>query len=76
MKTLFNINEAYSNFTSVIDEIAPCKTKRVKGNSKEQFDSVISEEINNRGKPFKKLKKSRLPLDRENCKKSLFEVKK
>ena len=39
-----NINEVYSNFikklTSVIDEIAPCKPKRVKGNSKEWFDSV------------------------------------
>ena len=34
-----NINEAYANFiqklTSVIDEIASCETKRVKGNAKE-----------------------------------------
>ena len=37
-ENFININEAYSNFiqklTSVIDEIAPCKTKWVKGNSK------------------------------------------
>ena len=68
-----NINEAYSNsiekLTSVIDKIAPCQTKRVKGNSKEWFDSVVSEGINNRDKLFKKLKKSRLPFDQENYKK-------
>ena len=70
-----NINEAYSNFiqklTSVIDE-----TKRVKDNFKEWFDSVVSEEINNRDKLFKRFKKSRLPLDQENYKKAGYEVKK
>ena len=68
------INEAFSNFiqklTSAIDEIALCKTKRVKGNSKEWFDSVVSEGINNRDKLFKKFKKSRLRLDLENYKKA------
>ena len=63
-ENFININEAYSNFiqklTSVIDEIAPCKTRRVKGNSKEWFDSVVSEGINNRDKLFQKFKKSRL----------------
>ena len=51
-ENFININEAYSNFIqkliSVIDEIAPFKTKRVKGNSREWFDSVVSEGINNR----------------------------
>ena len=79
-ENFININETYSNFiqklTSVIDEIAPCKTKRVKGNSKEWFDSVVSEGINNRDKLFKKFKKSRLPLDQENYKKAHYEVKK
>ena len=73
-ENVVNINGAYSNFiqklTSVIDEIAPCKTKRVKGNSKEWFDSVVSEGINNRDKLFKKFKKSRLRLDLENYKKA------
>ena len=72
-ENFININEAYSNFiqklTSVIDEIAPCKTKRVKGNSKEWFDSVVSEGINNRDKLFKKFKKSRLPLTRKTIRK-------
>ena len=79
-ENFININEAYSNFiqklTSVIDEIAPRKTKRVKGNSKEWFDSAVSEGKNNRDKLFKKFKKSRLPLDRENYKKARYEVKK
>ena len=79
-ENFININEAYSNFiqklTSVIDEIAPGKTKRVKGNSKERFDSAVSEGTNNRDKLFKKFKKSRLPLDQENYKKARYEVKK
>ena len=56
--SFINVNEAYSNFiqklTSVIYKVAPCKTKRVKGNSKEWFDSVVSEGINNRDKLFQK----------------------
>ena len=47
-----SINETYSNLiqklTSVIDEIASYKTKRVKGKTKEWFDSIVSEGINNR----------------------------
>ena len=66
-ENFINLNIAYSNFfqnlTSVIDETTPCKTKRVKGNCKEWFDSIVSEGVNNRDKLFKKLKKSRLPLD-------------
>ena len=50
-ENFINVNEAYSNFiqklTSVIEEMAPCKTKRVKDNSKEWFVSVVSERINN-----------------------------
>ena len=79
-ENVININEAYSNFilklTSVIDEIEHCETKKVKGNSKEWFDGLVSEEINNRDKPFKKLKKSRLPLDQENYNKARYEIEK
>ena len=38
--------------------------------------SLVSEGINNRDKLFKRLKKSRLPLDQENYKKACYEVKK
>ena len=79
-KNFINVNEAYSNFiqklNSVIDKIAPCETKGVKGISKELFDSVVSEGMNNRDKLFKKFKKSRLPLEQKNYKKAHYEVKK
>ena len=79
-ENLVNINEAYSNFipkiTSVTDKLASFKTKRVKGNSKEWFDSVASEGINNRDKILKKFKRSRLPLDHEKYKKARYEVTK
>ena len=73
MKIFININEAYSNFiqklTSVIDKKAPCKIKRVKVNSKEWFDSVVSEGINNRDKIFKKLKNLGYLLTRKTIRK-------
>ena len=75
-KNFINVNETYSNFiqnlTSVTDEIAPCKTKRVKGNSKEWFDSVVSEGMNIKDKLFKKFKNVRLPLDQGNYKKAHY----
>ena len=77
---LININEAYSDFiqklTSVTDEIAPCKTERVKCYSKEWFDSIVSEGVNNRDKIFKNFKNSRPPFHQENYKKARYEVKK
>ena len=48
----------------------------MKGNSKKWFDSIFSEGTNNRDKLFKKLEKSRLPLDQKNYKKTCYEVKK
>ena len=65
-ENFLNINEAYSNFIEKLSSV----------NSKEWFDSVVSEAINNRDKLFKKFKKSRLPLDQENYKKACYEVKK
>ena len=47
----------------------------MKGNSKEWFDSVVSEGTNNREKRSKKFKKSRLPLDQENYKEDRYKVK-
>ena len=75
-ESFININEVYSKVTSVVDEIAPCKTKREKENSQDWFDSVVSEWINNRDKRFKKFKKSTLPLGQGNYKKVHYEVKK
>ena len=48
-----------------IDKVAPIKERRIKHNSQEWFDGEISEAIENRDKLLKKLKKSRLHIDKE-----------
>ena len=50
---------------SVIDKLAPYKTKRVKGNSQEWFDGEVLESIALRDKHFKKFKSSKLNVDKE-----------
>ena len=50
---------------SVIDKLAPFKTKRVKGNSQEQVDGEVLESIALRDKLFKKFKRSKLSVDKE-----------
>ena len=69
-----DVNEAYSNFfqklMTVIDKIAPYKSKRVKGNTQKWFDGEVLEKLNLRNKLFKKFKKSRLHIDKELYKKS------
>ena len=52
--------------TIVIDNIAPNRTKRIKGNSKELCDSKVAETISLRDRLFKELKRSRSPVDKEN----------
>ena len=50
---------------SVIDKLVPFKTKRVKGNSQEQFDGEVLESIALRDKLFKKFKRSKLNVNKE-----------
>ena len=50
---------------SVIDKVAPFKTKRVKGNSQEWFDDEVLESIALRDKLFKNFKRSKLNVDKE-----------
>ena len=74
---LFNdVNEAYSNFFRkiriVVDSIAPFKTKMVKANTQKWFDGEVLENINTRGKLFKKFKKSRLHIDKELHRKAKY----
>ena len=67
-----DVNEAYSNFfhklMTVIDKIAPYKSKRVKGNTQKWFDGEVLEKL------FKKFKKSRLHIDKELYKKSKYDA--
>ena len=80
--------EAYDDFIPksmvAIDKVAPMKERRIKHNSQEWFDGEISESIKNRDKLLKKIKKSRLHIDKElynkkkiriNKKKDYFENK-
>ena len=64
-----DVNKTYENFIqklmSVIDKLAPFKTKRVKGNSQEWFDGEVLESIALRDKLFKKFKHSKLNVDKE-----------
>ena len=70
---LEDINRAYSDFFQklmrVIDNVAPCKTKRVKGNTRNWFDEEVLERLRSRGKRFKAFKKTRLHIDKELYKK-------
>ena len=56
----------------VVDSAAPCKTKRVKGNTQKWFDREVLENINTRKKLFKKFKKSRLHIDNDLYKKAKY----
>ena len=72
-----DVNEAYTNFfqklMTVTDKIAPCKSKRVKGNSQKWFGGEVLEKLKLRNKLFYiKLKKSRLHIDKELYKKSKY----
>ena len=49
--------------TQVLDNLAPYKTISVKNQSNEWFDGELAEQISNRGKLFKKVKKSKLHID-------------
>ena len=64
-----DVNKAYENFIqklmSVIDKLAPFKTKRVKGNSQEWFDDEVLESIAPRDKLFKKYMHGKLNVDKE-----------
>ena len=58
---LYNdVNEAYSNFFRIIrivvDNIVPCKTKRVKANTQKWFDGEVLQNMNTREKLFKRSK--------------------
>ena len=64
-----DVNRAYSDFfqklMTVIDNIAPCKTKRVRGNTQNWFDGEVLEKLRSRDKGFKASKKTRLHINKE-----------
>ena len=50
---------------TVIDNVAPCKTKQVKGNTQNWFDGEVHEKLKLRDKLFKAFKKTRLHINKE-----------
>ena len=77
-KDFDNVNDAYSNFIQklmeVIDKVAPIKNKRIKRNSQEWFDSVISEKLIIWDKLFQKYEKNKLQVDNEIYKSARYSV--
>ena len=77
-KKFDSVNDAYSNFieklVDVTDKVAPVKSKGIKKNSQEWFDSEISEKLIIRDKLFKKYKKTRLHVDKEIYKRARYSV--
>ena len=63
-----DVNRVYLDFFQKlregIDNIAPCKTKRVKGNSQNWFDGEVLEKCRSRDKLLKAFKKTRLRIDK------------
>ena len=54
---------------TAIENIAPCKTKKVKANTQKWFDKEVLENINTREKLFKTFKNSTIHNDKELYKK-------
>ena len=61
---------------TVIDNVAPCQTKRVKGNIQNWFDGEVLEKLRSRDKLFKAFKKTRLHIDKELYKKARYDAQK
>ena len=60
----------------VIDNVAPCKTKRVKGNTQNCCDGEVLEKLRSRDKLFQVFKKTRLHIDRKLYKKAKYYARK
>ena len=74
-----DVNQVYSDFQklmTVIDNIAPCKTKRLKGNTQNWFDGKIFEKIRSRDKLLNVFKKMRLHINKELYKKAKWQCTK
>ena len=59
---------------TVIDNAAPCETKRVKEHTQNWFDGEVLEKLRSRDKAFKALEKTRLHIDKELCKKTKYDA--
>ena len=58
------------------DNVAPCNTKRVKGNTQNWFDGEVLEKLRSRDKLFKAFKKTRLHINKQLYKKAKYDAQK
>ena len=69
-----DVYRAYSDFfiklMTLIDNVAPCKTKRFKGNTQNWFDREVLEKPKSMDKLFKIFKKIRVHIDKKLYKKA------
>ena len=61
---------------TVIDNVAPCKIKLVKGNNQNWFGGEVIEMLRSRNKLFKTFKKTRLHINKELYKKAKYDARK
>ena len=75
-----DVNRVFSDFfqtlMTVIDNVVPCKTKRVKWNTQNWFDGEVIENIRSRDKLFKTFKKTNIDIDKEFYKKAKYYAQK
>ena len=69
-------SDFFQKLVTVIDNIAPCKNKRVKGNTQNWFDREVLEKLRSRDKLFKAFKKTRLHINKELYKKAKYDAQK
>ena len=67
-------SDFFQKLVTVIDIIAPCKNKRVKGNTQNWFDGKVLEKLRSRDKLFKAFKKTRLHINKEIYKKTKYDA--
>ena len=61
---------------TIIDNVAPCKTKWVRGNAQKWFDGEVLGKLRLRNKLFKAFKKTRLHIDKGLFKKAKYNAQK
>ena len=61
---------------TVFDNVAPCKTKRVKEDTQNWFDGEVIEKFRSRDKLFKVFKKTRLHIDKKLNKNAKYDAQK
>ena len=61
---------------TVIDNVASCTIKQVKGNNRNWFDGKLFDKLRSRDKLFKAFKKTRLHIDKELYKNAKYDARK